>query len=146
MRHLIVLSMIVAGGALPLPATAAPVEQCTVAMSAKAEDASDHLKAWPALYAFYRSFKACDDGGVAEGVDDAVDQLLSRKWSTLDAFRTTLQTDKGFVAFVLRHINEDWSRADLALVRENALHHCPEGLTAFCEAVVKQIDTINAGA
>ena len=147
MRHLLSAGVIaILGCVWQGVATAAPVAQCTVALSMKADDAVDRVKTWPTLYAFYKTYRICDDGGVAEGVSDAVDQLLTKKWSTLAEAQATLRSDKGFADFVVMHIDETWNWDDSKPVRDNALHRCPQGLSGFCKAVVKQIDTVNSEA
>lgn len=103
----------------------------------RAESETDKLKTWDSVYNFYRNFSHCDDGGIAEGVSDAVAKLLANQWSSSGRLMKMVSQDKGFEQFVLRHVDEtiDWER-DVPKIRQNAISRCPLNSTTFCNALV----------
>ena len=115
--------------------TAVASPRCSHALAMKAEEATDHIKTWPQLYEFYQSYQVCDEGAIAEGVDDIVENFLQKKWSSAASFSHTLNDDPAFVRFVVRHIDEDWDVEALRTVRSRAQKQCPRGLQSFCSAV-----------
>ena len=121
------------------PAYAGP-SSCTDDKAAKAENEYTHIHTWAALHQSYLTYRDCDDGGVAEGYDDAVARLFLRNWDDVSSVRSFLKTDKLFAAFVVRHVNEDWSRDELEKARALASTRCPTGLDQFCRDVVTAID------
>jgi hypothetical protein len=110
---------------------------CTRVEAIKAEAETDKLKTWDSVYRFYKEFFHCDDGGIAEGVSDAVAKLLANRWDSFDEFAKLASNDKGFENFVLRHVDEtiDWSH-DAPKIRQNARSHCPSKSTRLCKALV----------
>ena len=82
------------------PVSAAP-SSCALA-----EEATDGLDSWPKVYHAYQQFPECDDGGVAEGYADKIEQLLADHWSDLDVLMKLVKSDPNFEAFVFRHLGE----------------------------------------
>ncbi len=110
---------------------------CTRAEAIKAEGETDKLKTWDSVYQFYKEFSHCDDGGIAEGVSDAVAKLLANRWDSFDELAKLASNEKGFENFVLRHVDEtiDWSH-DAPKIHQNARSHCPSKSTRLCKALI----------
>ena len=97
------------------------------------------MKTWRSVYNFYEKFSQCDDGGMAEGVSDAVAKLLANHWDFVGDFVKLGSKDKGFEDFVLRHVDEtiDWGR-DAPRIHESAKLHCPVNSLRLCKALVER--------
>lgn len=50
------------------------------------EAVTDYLDSWQNIAQCFRQFRACDDGGIAEGISDAVARLLANRWDRLWSF------------------------------------------------------------
>ena len=89
------------------------------------------------VHRFYKQFSQCDDGGVAEGVSEAVAKLLANQWDSVGELVKLGSKDKGFEDFVVRHVDEtiDWDR-DAPRIHENARLHCPANSRRLCKALV----------
>jgi hypothetical protein len=78
---LVIAMQLFVSTALARPAGASP---CTIEDSKHAFDA---LTSWDAVLNFYKKYFACDDGGIAEGVSDAVTKLLQNNWARFLAIK-----------------------------------------------------------
>jgi hypothetical protein len=110
---------------------------CNREEAMQAETATDSLKAWNSVYRFYKQFSHCDDGGIAEGVSDAVAKLLANRWGSVIDFVKLASNDKGFENFVVRHVDDtiDWSH-DAPLINENARLRCPSSSSRLCKILI----------
>jgi hypothetical protein len=115
-------------------AQTAPSATCTVDDSKRAFDAVDKLDNWEAVRKFYKTFLACDDGGIAEGVSDAVTKLLADKWAGYWRLRSSAASPK-FDEFVLRHIDATVPIETLQSIRRNAQQRCPKGFSEACKKI-----------
>ena len=105
----------------------------------RAEMATDNLKNWKAVYGFYKRFLRCDDGGVAEGVSDAIAKLLANHWEHFSDFAKLASTDKGFEQFVVRHVDETIDSVhDAPKISENARLHCPSNSVQLCKIIISK--------
>ena len=102
-----------------------------------AEQTIDQVKTWKALYTYSKTY-GCDNGGVAEGISDKVSQLMVHDWASLSSVSAKIRSDASFSTFVLKHVDETWSRDDLDTAKQNAAAHCPKGLDAFCKSLVAE--------
>src|SRR5437016_7679291 len=93
---------------------------CTMDQGLRAENETDRLKDWEAVYRFFKEFAHCDNGAVSEGLDDSIIRLLGKDWNHIDALARLAARDKGFEKFVLRHIDE------LASQEERSEEHTSE--------------------
>jgi hypothetical protein len=80
---------------------------------------------WTELYLAFQTFKALDDGIIAEAFSDSVASLLAGKWSSLPELHRLSQSDPGFRAFVLRHIDATINNEKAKSIEELALSRCP---------------------
>ena len=118
-------------------ATASAKKPRTEEEAKQADNENDALKTWNSVHRFYKQFSQCDDGGVAEGVSEAVAKLLANQWDSVGELVKLGSKDKGFEDFVVRHVDEtiDWDR-DAPKIHENARLHCPANSRRLCKALV----------
>jgi hypothetical protein len=120
-------------------ATASEKKPCTDEEAKRADSETDALKTWNSVYSFYKQFSQCDDGGVAEGISEAVAKKLANQWDSVGELVKLGSKDKGFEDFVVRHVDEtiDWDR-DAPKIHENAKLHCPANSRRLCKALVER--------
>jgi hypothetical protein len=121
-------------GSVGVGAAVGEKKGCSVEQGRQAETETDNLKTWESVYFFYQKYAPCDNGGVAEGVSDAVAKLLANHWNSIATFVTITDSDKNFEKFVLRHVDStiDWEH-DGPKIHENAQQHCPVNLKRLCK-------------
>jgi hypothetical protein len=119
--------------------TGAQGKPCTQQEAEQAERETDGLKTWNSVYRLYKKFSQCDDGGIAEGVSDAVAKLLANRWDSLSELVKLVSSENGFESFVLRHVDEtiDWEQ-DVPKIRQNAKSRCPPNSTRLCKALLEK--------
>jgi hypothetical protein len=108
---------------------AAKAQTCTNGF--ELEYRTDNAGSWNDLYKIYRNIGYCDDGALAEGLDDKVAKFLAWSWRDLDYLATLSTRDKGFRRFVLLHISATADQNDMKELRDNADRHCPKIRTRF---------------
>jgi hypothetical protein len=136
---LVIAMQLVVCGALAQPVGASP---CTVEDSKRAFDAVDKLDSWGAVLNFYKKYLACDDGGIGEGVSDAVTKLLANDWAGFWRLGPTVRAEPQFQQFVLRHIDATVPVETLQSVGRNARSRCTQKSAALC----KKIDNATSSA
>ena len=104
-----------------------------------AENHIGPVKTWRDLYAYSKTYSGCDNGAIAEGISDKVEQLMTHDWASISSVTAKLRSDKAFRTLLLNHIDETWSNEDIETARQNAASHCPQGLNDFCKAVVSAV-------
>lgn len=112
---------------------------CTNDLAKEAEAATDNLKTWQSVYGFYKQYRRCDDGGVAEGVSDHVAKLFANHWESVPEYLNYADTDNGFEKFVMRHLDAtiDFTH-DAPKIRENAQQHCAPNLAQLCKDLLSR--------
>jgi len=135
-RRLVVILMWV------FPASIACAQQhpCTDAEAKRADTDLDTLGSWDALYRWYKLYRQCDDGGLAEGYSESVVRILADHWNTLPRLVTLSRRDPRFRRFVLGHVDATTNPDDLRKIRINASTQCPPRLGAICADLAKQAD------
>jgi hypothetical protein len=108
-----------------------------------AEAATDHLDSWKKLAQARKQFERCDDGGVAEGLSDAVARLLARHWETLPKLVSLIHAEPGLEPFVLAHLNESDDFDDLKTIRTLASSQCPTSAAKLCAKLVHRISSLD---
>ena len=133
------LSWAIVFGVIATAMSAAQQKMCTQQEAAQAERETNSLKTWNSVYKFYKKFSHCDDGGIAEGVSDAVAKLLANRWDSVSELVKLVSSEKGFEDFVLRHVDEtiDWEQ-DVPKIRQNAKSRCPPNSTRLCKALLEK--------
>jgi hypothetical protein len=114
---------------------------CTEADGKHALDEADSLRTWDALYKSYRSYRACDDGAIAEGYSESVVRILADHWNTLPQLDMLGKRDAKFRRFVIRHVDATLNTDDVVLVKREAKTACPAGLSNLCIDLAKQADS-----
>ena len=104
-----------------------------------AETAIDNLDSWAKVHTFFREFAKCDDGGIAEGVSDKVEILLSKHWGELNMLAPLAATDRAFAGFVVRHVDDLWTAHDLRAVDLMAQTQCPRNAHELCRDIHAQV-------
>lgn len=122
--------------ALSLPGYSEPT--CSQSAAQRADAAVDRLHSWEALYKWYGTYHQCDDGGIGEGVSEAVARNLVDRWETLPRLAQLGKQSPEFQRFVLKHIDETLNGNDLKKIRTNAATKCPSGLRALCDNLGKR--------
>jgi hypothetical protein len=90
---------------------------------------SEHIKANP----------SCDDGFMAEGFDDSVPHLMSKDWGKITNLFSLMANDRGFEAFVLKHINAVSDANELRVLDSLSRKKCPKGGDQYCEKIISQV-------
>jgi hypothetical protein len=108
---------------------------CTETEAVQADKVVDSLTDWDRVYRAYKKFSQCDDGAIAEGYSDAVGKLLANDWTNFDRLRTLANTNRGFLRFVLKHIDATLPDDILQKISTNARSACPAGGQNLCRMV-----------
>ena len=111
-----------------------------------AEVLTDYLDSWKNVARFYKQFKNCDNGGVAEGVSDAIARLLANQWQHLADLLVLASKEQGLEAFVLSHLDETDDSADLNRIAALSRTQCPPTATLLCSKFISRIDSLGHGS
>ena len=117
---------------MTVPAAAQSVDGELCNQGPLAELVVDYLDSWKNAHLAYREFSGCDDGGVAEGLSDAVVRLLAHDWRRLPELLPMIQADPKFEAFVLKHIDATTDDDDLKAIERQSMSSCPANEKALC--------------
>lgn len=112
------------------------------AMAAEVEAAT--LKTWSAVDNAYKKYKHCDDGAIAEGYSWSVMKLLTDQWKTILELQPYWK-ESGFRAFVIRHIDETYSKEEANAVTENTMKKCPPHISHICEELRNAVQSAMSG-
>ncbi len=115
---------------------------CTPAEYRQVEDEAVTLRTWDALYKSYRQYKHCwdhaDDVDADEGYSESIARILADHWETLPRLAQLIAKDRGFGNFV--GLDATMDMKDVAKIKNNALRHCPAGLSGLCSKLKKDAD------
>jgi hypothetical protein len=117
-------------------------KECAERDGYAAEVVTDYLDSWQNVAQFYKQFQDCDDGGVAEGVSDAVARLLANHWNRLQDLLKRTSVDAAFEAFVVKHLDETDNGNDLRQIALLAKSKCPVGASELCKKLSSRIDSL----
>lgn len=112
---------------------------CTRADAIQAETEASSLTTWPEIYRSYLRFRQCDDAAIGEGYSNSVAVILSKHWGDTSTLNDMARRDGGFLAFVLRHVDELMSPAQASAIRHNAERKCPVGAGKLCRDIIHRI-------
>ena len=112
----------------------AAVHVCSKEESANAEAAASRVQDWEEMYDAFHRFSPCDDGAVGEGFSDSVARLLAAHWDQLHDLEHFAEANKGFRAFVLKHIDATASEKDLRRILEHT-KDCPGYARPICRDI-----------
>ncbi len=111
---------------------------CTEKQAEAAWGATERLQDWAAVKKFYDDYRACDEGGIAEGSSEAVSRLLADHWDMLGTLAGLTDKDAPFRTFVLNHINSTLATRDLETIAEHTRTACPANARSLCQAITTQ--------
>ena len=100
-----------------------------------AEGIVDHLDSWKKVHHAFKDFSKCDDGGVAEGLSEAVVHLLAHDWQHVSELQRLIHVDQNFEGFVLKHIDATTDDSDLRTIERLSASKCPMHGEALCAKV-----------
>jgi capsid protein len=113
--------------------------ECTREEAYAAETVVDYLDSWGNVHIFYKQFRHCYDGGIAEGVQDRIQQLWADHWGDLPQMIALTKRDPPFNEFVLRSLTtEAFPQDTFKRVVRNARTRCPAVARSFCKAVLAE--------
>jgi len=97
-----------------------------------ADAAASKIQNWADVSSFFKKYKQCDDGYIAEGLSHTISTLLAEDWRTVDQLNVMTNKDKIFESWVVKHINTTADDSDLALIVKNAKENCAVRNTHLC--------------
>ena len=123
----------------------AQLQSCS-ASKEQAETQAGTVSSWDALYSWYRVYRNCDDGVIAETSSAAVGGLLAGRWNTLPRLGLLARRDPGFRQFVLKHFGwtiemQDIEPKDVEAIKRKARKQCPAELHGLCSDLWNVADT-----
>ena len=91
------------------------------------------------MYRFYRQFKHCVDGAIAQGVDDKIQRLWTENCSSLTKMIELTNKDKDFKVFIWDHLTkESLSKENIKQIVCNARNNCPKTASKFCSVIISE--------
>lgn len=117
-----------------------PQTICTREQAIKAEAEAEKLTDAKSIYRFYKRFRHCDDGAIAEGYSDSVVRLLAHNWGEMERLNEFTSSDKQFERFILRHTGETMTREDQQAILDNVRKRCPVQAHRLCGLLKKAVD------
>jgi hypothetical protein len=121
---------------LLLANSSAWAQQCSSSEAQAAESSIDSLDSWQSVYIFYKRYRHCDDGSIAEGHTDKVVHLLATRWDSLKKLQKITARDHRFQTFILRHIDSSALTSELDHVAYTAARQCPQSATQLCKQII----------
>jgi len=129
--------------ALPSVACA---KECSQLEAYAAESVTAYLDSWRNVRHAFGEFGHCDDGGIAEGFDEAISLLWAEQWQRLPQMLKYTKENKDFRIFVYKRIwsetvpEERWKK-----ILKQAQKDCPSGGEAFCAEIIR-VGRVTPGA
>jgi hypothetical protein len=124
--------------AIPILLHAAAVHgggTCSRNQEVEALDTAAYLSTWPSIHDSFQRFRECDDGAIAEGYSESVTRVLDTQWATIGTLAELGAKTPGFLAFVLRHIDETAPPDRLARIAARARSECPAEHENLCSQI-----------
>jgi len=121
--------------AVSTPAEAA--EACSSLQAAAAERAVAAAQTWTEMHRAYAVLSACDDGWIGEGISESVARIVLGKRPQLHLLQQFGETDPGFYALVVKHVDSSLTAEQLAGIKQVAEQACPGMSKRVCAALVK---------
>jgi len=103
----------------------------------EAESSVSRLNNWEDVYKSFKKFRFCDDGAIAEGYSDVVERMLSNQWGQLEELVKLSSSDKGYIVFVVKHIDATADKSDVENIIVNSSTKCPESAKSVCSEIEK---------
>ena len=112
---------------------------CSRADEKAADKSIDPLGSWKEIHFAYMYFKACDDGGIAEGYSDGIAKIMANHWTSLPRVKPFIKADPAFETWFIRHLDETNSYDDSMKIDRLARTACPRGMRELCIEIHEQI-------
>lgn len=134
-RKLLILTLPIFSCACSAAHAKPQTTQCTPAQAEAADQSVDSLDDWGTINVYFKKYRQCDDGSIAEGSSEAVARLLVDHWETLPTLVSLMGPNQPLKPFVLRHINTTLDTEDLRRIEHNASSECPDGAASLCRSI-----------
>lgn len=131
-KSMLLCGLLLVAGCVQAGARHAPAQACSPARAEAADAMVDKLDDWAAVGRFFKAYRQCDDGYIAEGSSDAIAQLLARQWETLPKLQALIRQEPALRPFVLSHVNSTLDTDELDRIERNASESCPSGGASLC--------------
>ncbi|GFO67192.1 hypothetical protein GMLC_07710 [Geomonas limicola] len=137
MRVIVIAVVVLALVAAALPSVAL-AKECTKFEAYAADSVTAYLDSWKNVHRAFTEFGHCDDGGIAEGFDEAISILWAEQWPKLPQMLKYSEKSKDFRAFVYKRIwsetvpEERWRK-----ILKKAQKDCPNGGEGFCREIIR---------
>lgn len=120
----------------------APKSKCEIAMDVVPTFNAEQSNAQQ-IFDFYKQYKDCMDGMIAETMADTVTKTLSQKWTELEQLAAFIKEDPNFKPFVLSHIDSlvTGNTSQVEQILQNATKQCPHAHTKLCSEIKKVAQT-----
>lgn len=113
-----------------------PDAACTRDEAYAAEVVTDYLTSWESVYRFYKQFRHCYDGAIAEGTEDKIQLLWANRWQELPRMLAFMKKDAEFKKFIWVVIDsEAFPQDTFDKVLAHATRRCPKEAGEFCKAI-----------
>ena len=104
-----------------------------------AEEATDHLHSWQDVYHFFKRYRGCYDGSIAEGAEDKIQLLWHDHWLTLPEMIALTNKDRHFKQFIWQRTRDEaFPRDEFDRVAQHARSECPREATEFCREILRE--------
>ena len=134
---LVVAALLQVAPATPMPCSEEMFEIASKRLEKLQERAEkgSPKRLWRELHALYQSYRACDDGPVAEAYAGVISVLLGRRWEQARDLQRIGRTDPQFARLVLDRFEMLSFETDLRAALFNAEHRCPPATGKLCLAI-----------
>jgi len=109
-----------------------------------AERTLSSAESWSDLRNWFESYPGCDDGSLGAEATYLVAELLTEAPSTLKRLDAECKRNPEFTPFVLRNVNEMWSREQLQTLVQST-HKCRKDLVVLCSKLARAAETTLSG-
>lgn len=111
-------------------------KECSREEAYAAEAVTDYLDSWENMYIFFKQFRHCYDGSIAEGAEDKIQVLWTTRWRDLPRMIALTNKDPEFRKFIWSVVHSEAFPQDaFDKVLHAARNLCPPGAAEFCREV-----------
>lgn len=131
-KPMLLCGLLLVAGCVQAGPRHAAAQTCSPAQGEAADAMLDKLDDWAAVGHFFKAYRQCDDGYIAEGSSDAIARLLAGQWETLPKLHALIRQEPALRAFVLSHVNSTLDTDELERIKRNASESCPSDGASLC--------------
>jgi hypothetical protein len=136
---LLSLLVLVGGSGINLQAK----ERCSEAEAHRAELEASSLANWHAVFASYKRYAHCDDGGIAEAYSASIASLLANRWPLINDLAALADAHPSFRRFVLKHLDETMTDLENRRIKANITARCTSRGRRVCAAIGKRLEELD---